>query len=196
MDLPRPADRLQSGLLVRSEPGPLLGDIQACHQQAKLGCRGRCPACVCMKGSGKENGQSAVESNLSEAPCSSLLTSENVLKYQRTLFPYGNITQQLTKSVCISQAALLNVVENRQVLYGQHHPFCCILVTLLSHGMVTCPVRTNKNSHFYLINKCMKFICVVAGFYPCYSYLPPLLQCLLHSFAITLHRTNVITFHN
>lgn len=58
------------------------------------------------------------------------------------------------------------------------------------------PTRTNENSHSYLIHKCMEFTCVVVGFYPCYSYLPPLLQCLLHSFAITLHRTNVITLQN
>ena len=124
------------------------------------------------------------------------LTSENVSKYPWTLFPYGDITQQLTKSVCIFQGALLNVVENRQLLYGQHHPFCCTLVALLSHGMVTCLVRTNKNSYLCHTNKRMKLTCVFAGFYSCYSYLPPLPQCLLHSFAITLHRTNVITLCN
>lgn len=145
-----------------------------------------------MKGSGKENRQSAVESNLSEGLCCSPLTSENVSKYQWTAFTYRNITQHLTDSVCIFQAVLI-VVENRQLLYGQRHPFLCTLVTLLSHGMVACPVGTNKSSHFYLMKKCMKFTGVAAGFYP---YVPALIQCLLHSFAISLRRTNVITLHN
>lgn len=50
----------------------------------------------------------------------------------------------LTESVLIFQAALLNVVESRQLLLGWHHPFCCTLVTLLGHGMATCPPELMK----------------------------------------------------
>lgn len=67
-----------------------------------------------------------------------------ISKYHWTLFPHGNVTELLTKSVCIFETALLKAVESRQLMHGWHHPFCCTLVTLLSQGMATCPPELLK----------------------------------------------------
>lgn len=71
--LPCSADRVQSALLVSQL---LSWDTS---KLAELGWRGRSPARVCRKSSGKGSRQAAVESN--QTLCGSLLTSVNVSKY-------------------------------------------------------------------------------------------------------------------
>lgn len=164
-----PADRLQSGLLVSQ----LLSwdTSKLTINKLSWGGGGRFPAWVCMKSSGKGSKQVAVESNKTVfvAPFSHL----ECLQISLNFIPSWQYCRASDKICLHFSNCSFKCCEEQKTDAGLVSSF------LLHSGNSSWPwygqilPRTNESSHSYLIHKCMALTCVVAGFHPCYSYLPP-----------------------